>query len=115
MKIIYNLVKKDYLLIKKSLFIMLLFVIFAPIFISMRAPEFQNNGTLLYGMLVLMITFMTYHMISMEEINKGFLYLQITLCPIKKWCSKIHHSYINLLSDYHLYWAPFATIYEVGW
>ncbi|MBW4829490.1 MAG: ABC-2 transporter permease [Clostridiaceae bacterium] len=85
MKTIYNLVKKDYILIKKSLLIMLLFVTFAPIFISMRAPEFQNNGTLLYGMLALMITFMTYHMISMEEMKqKGFVYLQITPMSNKK-------------------------------
>jgi len=76
---IYNLVKKDFLLIKKYFLIMMVFVILAPIFISMRTPEFQDNGTLLYGMLILMVTFMIYHMISMEEMKqKGFIYLQIT-------------------------------------
>lgn len=79
MKMIYNLVKKDFLLIKKYFLIMMVFVILAPIFISIRTPEFQNNGILLYGMLVLMITFMNYHMISMEEMKqKGSIYLQTT-------------------------------------
>ncbi|WP_066507550.1 ABC-2 transporter permease [Abyssisolibacter fermentans] len=85
MKIIYNLVKKDFILIKRYLLIMLLFVIVSPIFISTRTPEFQSNGTVLYGILVLLITFMTYHMISMEEMkHKAVIYLHITPMSNKK-------------------------------
>ena len=85
MKVIYNLFKKDLLLIKKYLLPILGFIVVAPIFISYRTPAFQQNGSILYGMLVLMITFTVYHAISMEEMKqKGEIYLRITPMSINK-------------------------------
>jgi ABC-2 type transport system permease protein len=79
MRQLIGLVKKDFLLIKKYNIVMLLFSIIAPIFISLRTPEFQSNGFVLYGLLALMLTFMNYHMISMEEMKqKGMVYIQTT-------------------------------------
>lgn len=79
MKPLINLVKKDFLLVKKYNIIMLVFSIIAPTFISVRTPEFQANSFILYGLLALMLTFMTYHMISMEEMKqKGMVYIQTT-------------------------------------
>lgn len=83
---IYNLFKKDFLLIKKYLLTIFLFIVIAPIFISYSTPLFQKNGNILYGILVLMITFMVYHSISLEEMKqKGQVYLRIT--PMK--CSRV--------------------------
>ena len=83
---IYNLFKKDFLLIKKYLLTIFLFIVIAPIFISYSTPLFQKNGNILYGILVLMITFMVYHSISLEEMKqKGQVYLKIT--PMK--CSRV--------------------------
>lgn len=74
-----SLIKKDFLLIKRYNIIMLLFTVVAPIIISQRTPAFQSNGFILYGLLVLMITFMNYHMIAMEEMKqKGMIYIQTT-------------------------------------
>ncbi|WMJ79109.1 ABC-2 transporter permease [Clostridium sp. MB40-C1] len=85
MKVIYSLFKKDFLLIKKYLLTITMFIVLAPIFISYRTPVFQNNGNILYGILVLMMTFMVYHSISMEEMKqKGEIYLRITPMSIKK-------------------------------
>ncbi|MBS4539592.1 ABC-2 transporter permease [Clostridium sp. D2Q-11] len=82
MKSLINLVKKDFLQIKKYIIVMLLFSIIAPIFISFRTPEFQANGFLLYMLLIFMLTFMTYHMISIEEMkHKGMIYIQTTPMP----------------------------------
>lgn len=79
MKPLINLIKKDFLLIKKYLIVMLVFSIIAPIIISARTPELQTNGLILYVLLTLMLTFMTYHMISMEEMKqKGMVYIQTT-------------------------------------
>ncbi|SFB43622.1 ABC-2 transporter permease [Clostridium frigidicarnis] len=85
MNAIYNLFKKDFLLIKKYLLPIIGFIMVAPIFISYRTPAFQQNGNILYSMLVLMITFMVYHAISMEEMKqKGEIYLRITPMSINK-------------------------------
>jgi len=82
MNVIYNLFKKDFLLIKKYLLTIFMFIIIAPTFISYSTPVFQKNANILYGILVLMITFMTYHSISLEEMKqKGEVYLKIT--PIR--------------------------------
>ena len=79
MRSLINLVIKDFLLIKKYNMIMLLFTIVVPIFISYNTPEFQDNGMILYVLLSLMLTFMTYHMIAMEEMKqKGMIYVQST-------------------------------------
>lgn len=79
MKQLLGLIKKDFLLIKKYNIVMLLFSIILPVFISVRTPEFQENGFILYGLLVLMLTFMNYHMISMKEMEqKGMVYIQTT-------------------------------------
>lgn len=85
MNMIYNLFKKDFLLIKKYLLPIFMFIVLAPIFISYRTAAFQQKGDILYSMLVLMITFMVYHAISMEEMKeKGELYLRITPISINK-------------------------------
>lgn len=79
MKVIYNLFKKDFLLIRKYLPIILVVIMIFPIFISYRTPLFQRSGNILYDALVLMITFMVYHSVSMEEMKqKGEIYLRIT-------------------------------------
>ena len=79
MKVIYNLFKKDFLLIRKYLPIILGVIMIFPIFISYRTPLFQRSGNILYDALVLMITFMVYHSVSMEEMKqKGEIYLRIT-------------------------------------
>lgn len=79
MNSLVNLVRKDFLLIKKHIALILLFSTIAPIFISIRTPEFQANGFILYVSLILMLTFMTYHMISMEEMKqRGMIYIQTT-------------------------------------
>lgn len=106
MKMIYNLVKKDFLLIKKYLLIMMVFVILAPIFISIRTPKLQKNGILLYGVLALMITFMSYHMVSMEEMKqKGSIYLQITpMSNIKMVVSKFIMVTLTFLVTTVIYW-----------
>lgn len=85
MNVIYNLFKKDFLLIKKYILPILVFIVIAPIFISYRAPMFQQSGNILYNMLVFMITFMIYHTVSMEEMKqKGDIYLRITPMSINK-------------------------------
>lgn len=120
MKMIYNLVKKDFLLIKKYLLIMMVFVILAPIFISIRTSELQKNGTLLYGVLVLMITFMTYHMVSMEEMKqKGSIYLQITpMSNIKMVVSKYIMVTLTFIVTTVIYWIlsmiSFTNVGVVG-
>lgn len=84
MRAIYNLFKKDFLLMKKYLLFMFVFIVVAPVFISYRTPLFQHNGNILYSMLALMITFVVYHTISMEEMKqKGEVYLRITPMPTK--------------------------------
>lgn len=85
MNVIYNLFKKDFLLIKKYLLPIVVFIVIAPIFISYRTPMFQQSGNILYNMLVFMITFMIYHTVSMEEMKqKGDIYLRITPMSIMK-------------------------------
>lgn len=79
MKSIYNLIKKDFLLIKKIIVPIIAFVIGAPIYISSSTPTFQESGDILYAMLVSMITFMIYHAIALEEMKyKGNVYLKVT-------------------------------------
>lgn len=86
MKAIYNLFKKDLLLIKKYLLTIFVFIMIAPIFISYRVPVFQQSGNIIYSALVLMITFMVYHTVSMEEMKqKGEIYLRITPMSINKF------------------------------
>lgn len=86
MKAIYNLFKKDFLLIKKYLLTIFAFIVVAPIFISYRVPVFQQSGDVIYSALVLMITFMVYHTVSMEEMKqKGEIYLRITPVSINKF------------------------------
>lgn len=85
MKVIYNLFKKDFLLIKRYLLFIFMFIVIAPIFISYRTPVFQQSGNILYSILVLMMTFMIYHSVSMEEMKeKGQIYLRITPIQSKK-------------------------------
>lgn len=74
MKQIYNLIKKDFILIRNNILIMLLVLGFALIPVAKNTP-----GSLLYGVIIFMLTFMIYHMISMEEMKqKGHIYLATT-------------------------------------
>lgn len=74
MKQIYNLIKKDFVLIKNNILITLLVLGFALIPVAKNTP-----GSLLYGVIIFMLTFMVYHMISMEEMKlKGHIYLATT-------------------------------------
>ncbi|WP_315120510.1 ABC-2 transporter permease [uncultured Clostridium sp.] len=85
MRAIYNLIKKDFLLVKKLILPISAFIVAAPIFISYRTPSFQEYGGILYSVLALTITFMIYHAISMEEMKqKGDIYLRITPMPMIK-------------------------------
>ncbi|MBE6066058.1 ABC-2 transporter permease [Clostridium cochlearium] len=85
MRSVYNLIKKDFLLIKKIIFPIIVFNIGAPIYISSSTPTFQESGGILYAMLVYMITFMIYHAISLEEMKyKGNVYLKVTPMPMVK-------------------------------
>ncbi|NOH16948.1 ABC-2 transporter permease [Clostridium cochlearium] len=85
MRSVYNLIKKDFLLIKKIIFPIIVFIIGAPIYISSSTPTFQESGDILYAMLVYMITFMIYHAISLEEMQyKGNVYLKVTPMPMVK-------------------------------
>ncbi|WP_278428284.1 hypothetical protein [Clostridium cochlearium] len=42
MRSVYNLIKKDFLLIKKIIFPIIVFIIGAPIYISSSTPTFQE-------------------------------------------------------------------------
>lgn len=77
MRQIFNLVKKDFLLVKNYILVMILFSIGMPIFMFKEAPELVGFSSILYGTLVLMLSFMAYHMISMEEMKEeGMVYIQ---------------------------------------
>ncbi|MEW9094842.1 MAG: ABC-2 transporter permease [Clostridiaceae bacterium] len=85
MRAIYNLIKKDFLMVKKLILPISAFIVAAPIFISYRTPFFQQYGNVLYSVLALTITFMVYHAVSMEEMKqKGDIYLRITPMPMIK-------------------------------
>lgn len=80
MKQIYNLIKKDFILIRNNILIMLLVLGFALIPVAKNTP-----GSLLYGVLIFILTFMIYHMISMEEMKEeGHIYLATTPISNKK-------------------------------
>lgn len=79
LKQIFNLVKKDFFLAKNYIAVIILFSIGMPIFMSKEASELEGFSPILYGTLVLMLSFMTYHMISMEEMKEeGMVYIQTT-------------------------------------
>ncbi len=74
MRQIYNLMKKDFLLIRKNILIMLLILTMALIPIAKETP-----GSLLYGVLISVLTLTIYNMISMEKIKqKGHIYIAVT-------------------------------------
>lgn len=66
MKMIFNLVKKDFMLIRKTVALIMLVVIGFPIFFAFQfeAEEaFDSMGTVIFGALAFMCTFMIYHSI----------------------------------------------------
>ena len=63
---LFNLVRKDYILAKKYLLLVLVFAVGAPIFISLRT-KVQGIGMLSFIMTVLMIQYMLYATIATEE------------------------------------------------
>lgn len=76
MRQVFNLMKKDFLLIRKVIPLMVAALFFALINLS-RGDTLA--GTVLYGTLVGMLTLMIYSLISMEEIKlKGHIYLAST-------------------------------------
>jgi hypothetical protein len=92
MKQIYNLIKKDFILIRNNILIMLLVLGFASIPVAKNTP-----GSLLYGVIIFMLTFMIYHMISMEEMKqKGHIYLATT--PLSNKNIGIAKSFIITIS-----------------
>lgn len=79
MKLLISLIKKDFLLVKKNNLALLLFSIVMPILLSLKTPRFQTDGFILYGTLTLMLTFMNYNMLSVEEMKQeGMVYIQTT-------------------------------------
>lgn len=79
MKQILALVKKDFLLIKNFLPLTLLFSLAIPLLISREAGSLGALGPYLYTGMVVFLSFMVYHMISMEEMKEeGMVYLQTT-------------------------------------
>ena len=72
MKMIFNLVKKDFMLIRKTVALIMLVVIGFPIFFAFQfeAEEaFDSMGTVIFGALAFMCTFMIYHSASLEELK----------------------------------------------
>lgn len=77
MRQIFNLVKKDFLLAKNYILVVFLFSIGVPILMFKEGPI--GSSSIAYGTLVLMLSFMSYHMISMEEMKEeGMVYVQTT-------------------------------------
>lgn len=72
MKKVFSLVKKDFMLIKKTVAVIMLVVVGFPIFFAFQfeAKEaFESMGAVVFGALAFMCTFMIYHSISLEELK----------------------------------------------
>lgn len=72
MKMVFSLVKKDFMLIRKTVALIMLVVIGFPIFFAFQfeAEEaFDSMGTVIFGALAFMCTFMIYHSASLEELK----------------------------------------------
>lgn len=79
MKQIFQLVKKDLSLAKNYMAAIILFSIVLPIAMSRGGAGPEGFSSILYGSLVMMLSFMAYHMISMEEMKEeGMVYIQTT-------------------------------------